>query len=1277
MPVPAGGNARAGPRPPIMTRRAALGTRTRLRSGHGHRWSPLLASAGTALAFAALTLAAPAPAERTLPYVPTTILLSTDGNSSSSSSSIAYIFTPRNDGTGAVDFLSLDISSTLQASSLEPKTLASDLPFLSSDGERCTAFAPTVLRNGTLLVAAGDCASSSTASSSSLWAYAPDSGAWTRHAVAPTPSWDNAQSGPYHLGGILAFSAQLSPVVSEPTVYLYGGMCPSASSSTSSSSDSPAGQSSATYSSRMLRLSPPSSSSSDGGTSGSSSSSYTLTYASSTGAQQPVPHAGFTLMELPASLSAPPPSSSPGNRVVVTQQTTHLVLGGHTARAFVNMSTAAVWSLPEESWTFVGIAPPSPPPPPPPPSDLAAAVRAEEEAVRVDSRSGHTAVLSADGAAVVVYGGWVGDPATPAEPQLLVLRMGAAGGFAGWRWEVPPPASPGGGGGGGGGVYGHGAALLPGNVMMVWGGYEIGDGGTRRRRTRQAGGRMFFNVTSLSWSDEYINPLGGESNGGGDGDRNDGGGSDDGGDGEEGGAGEAPPIDGEGAGTDDSSRGRQIGLGVGLGVGLFVLLILTTVVVRFFYRRHRRRGARDAALRGLAQGVNGSLPRGLGDDDDEMVETDHAMGFFPWTAAAAREWYTGGGDPYAQGQRSLGYESLRGGARSLPSLYIPPPPSSAGSGSRPRGARGLYTPSVGLGSGSAYDFAPLARGPNRIEPIYEADEDEDGEAGGAACPLSPDREDDNDDPFLTPSGTDSPVGGLFPPPSISTASPTSRSLHTPSPDHSGSSGGGGRGQEQDPDVQTWVSDVDAADSILAARIAQRRSASVHRPAAAAAAVRTTTAPTTPPRQQPQHQQQQHSAARGGGSPSRRLSTRSGRSARSAKSGKLAASGGGGADSDSGRTGSNLSERSALSFAPSVGGGAAGSSPGGSSYSTAKSHLGFAALRNEGPALLMGGGGTTSTSTTQGASAGRAGDGEGEYYYVYDKGEEELVPEEEDYIPVPGSPSKEDRRSGGSGARRSWFGSLRRVFSGGAGTPETERGGSGREDSPTREGLLSTSDYDRSRPGAMTLHKRRRLPHQEGERVGGGGGGGWGAGEDGNGEEGEWDIERAVEQRLVQVMFTVPKERLRVVNAEVEREEEQTAVVVDPDNDGDGDGGKPSASASASASTPALTDEPLRLRPAPPRPESRDRDRDRDRDADRNRLSTATPELSLQGGGGISPSPSLRASSITTSTLHTAEAVRLERPRRGTRVLEMVETIESRHASSRESSPGVSPARGAA
>jgi hypothetical protein len=37
--------------------------------------------------------------------------------------------------------------------------------------------------------------------------------------------------------------------------------------------------------------------------------------------------------------------------------------------------------------------------------------------------------------------------------------------------------------------------------------------------------------------------------------------------------------------------------------------------------------------------------------------------------------------------------------------------------------------------------------------------------------------------------------------------------------------------------------------------------------------------------------------------------------------------------------------------------------------------------------------------------------------------------------------------------------------------------------------------------------------------------------DGDGGDDDWDVETAVQKRVVQVMFTVPKEKLRVVNAD--------------------------------------------------------------------------------------------------------------------------------------------------
>jgi hypothetical protein len=134
------------------------------------------------------------------------------------------------------------------------------------------------------------------------------------------------------------------------------------------------------------------------------------------------------------------------------------------------------------------------------------------------------------------------------------------------------------------------------------------------------------------------------------------------------------------------------------------------------------------------------------------------------------------------------------------------------------------------------------------------------------------------------------------------------------------------------------------------------------------------------------------------------------------------------------------------------------------------------------------------------------------------------------------------------------------------------------------------------------------------------------------------------------MFTVPREPLRVVNAEVEREE--SVLIVDPDDEEYSADEKVSSAPAEEVpqeqeAGPSLLPPPRLVPPA----------EEKDKTADR--LSTATLEPPR--------SPSFRTSSITSTTLHTAEAVRLERPR--TRVLEMVETFETR---SREGSPGGSP-----
>lgn len=101
-------------------------------------------------------------------------------------------------------------------------------------------------------------------------------------------------------------------------------------------------------------------------------------------------------------------------------------MGGHTQTAFINMSQVAIWSLPEESWSFVTVDSPGT-------ANGNTELAVKSTVTQVDSRSGHTAVLTEDGASIVVLGGWVGDVSQKADPQLAVLHLGQGfGGKGDW-----------------------------------------------------------------------------------------------------------------------------------------------------------------------------------------------------------------------------------------------------------------------------------------------------------------------------------------------------------------------------------------------------------------------------------------------------------------------------------------------------------------------------------------------------------------------------------------------------------------------------------------------------------------------------------------------------------------------------------------------------------------------------------------------------------------------------------------------------------------------------
>ena len=912
--------------------------------------------------------AALALAPERFPYIPTTILTAAVANGEhrgSADSGSAYVFREKN---GRVEFSSLDIGTSVNGDQ-GFKALSSELPFLK-DSSDTTVFSPTLAETGDLVIYAGDCDSAEYG----IWTYTPSDREpkWSRRSSSPSSSNTPVYPAPNFLGGSVSFSSQLEPSVSEPVLYSFGGMCANAS-------DAWSWQGSGRYSNSMRKA----------------SLADPKPRLSSVPSKGPIAEAGFTLTRLVPSLS------TRGDKV--TQRSSYLMLGGHTQDAFINMSTAAVWNLPEETWSFVDVKNKDSEGAGELKSDLTA--RAQESIV--DSRSGHTAVLSEDGNSLVLLGGWVGDVTRAAQPQLVVLKMGAS--YDEWEWAVPDGQPK------GAGIYGHGAALLPGNVMMVHGGYEI-EGSTWRFFKRQSfsDGPQFLDLESMEWSTTYTNPTRHDSSSGSDstsGDNKSANDQDD---------------------TGSSGRAKRLGLGIGLGLGIPILIAAAAAL--FFCRRYtrRRRTMRDDAIAALAQ------------DRALFLHSEHDMTereFEGYDAFGPGQptWYTGGHDPYDNGARSLGAETLRGGRPHGLGL------SSAGMMQLPRKpvarpSRGSYQPA---GSAAPSGIHPIAEADEEAEQIHEREMQVHAYANpDASNPPTPTSQPPCD-PFATPPA----------PPALL---PSSRSSATPSP------------ERMDPDVHDWMTDVDAAEGLLSRR--DRRSG---------------------PRATSPH-----------------------------KNGRAFLL------DDETRTASNLSEsaRSAIStitrstsgrshfragFGLLPGGASAdgrlGSSSSGSpSYGTAKSS--FTVMQAEGPGLL------------QGTSA------EVEHYDPPTQRDEQ---EEDD---VPGSPSKMK-------PRRGWLGSLRRVFSNTTPGPDTA------EESPTRSSFEHTSSDFEPRPhrlssiGGGSLLRRKQGKYAWEDALPD-------ARRDGAAKEAaprhsgdtDWDIERAVEQRLVQVMFTVPREPLRVVNAEVEGDE---------------------------------------------------------------------------------------------------------------------------------------------
>ena len=460
-------------------------------------------------------------AQAVFPYTPSRAF-----SASTNSSHLAYFFLPKPSSSTAFQLLALEATASFDDTHIPYQTLSSSLPFLPDDTDASTAFTPIIDSAGNLRVYVGKC--SSGPADASLWSFTPDgaAGNWTQHQISGSNGDSAILSGANHLASGVSFSPSVDVASSTKCkTYIFGGMCPDSKAVTDSWT------SSAHYSNSLMVLAPGSSPQSD----------YTTGISKARGL--PVAEAGFTITPL---LSSTLQTSSG----VIGKQQNYILLGGHTETAFINTSQVAMLSLPEESWTFVPITTTE---------QRGTELTVRARAVDVEPRSGHSAVLSADGKQIIVFGGWVGDMQTPAEPQLAILEVGDGyGGSGDWRWKVP--VQRGDGVPSGHGIYGHAAVVLPGDVMMIVGGYSLSSVGSRSKRAAQVSNSnsYFFNTSSNTWSSRYTTP-------------------------------EDPThsLWHKGSRPSNLDRSRRVGLGAGLSIGLLTLVIL--LLSAFCYVRHSRR----------------------------------------------------------------------------------------------------------------------------------------------------------------------------------------------------------------------------------------------------------------------------------------------------------------------------------------------------------------------------------------------------------------------------------------------------------------------------------------------------------------------------------------------------------------------------------------------------------------------------------------------------------------------------------------------------------------
>lgn len=506
---------------------------------------------------------------QSLPYNPANIFLLPNSN-------IAYIFRESTHSSSQAQLFSFDHSAGFTTAASSLNTVSESLPFLSET--KSISYTPAINADGNMTAIAGDC--SLGVDGLQPWVFQPDqeesngSGSWSQIDIgSKSLGGEEAMAGSNYLASAASFSQYANASGGVTSIYTFGGMCPE------STSTADTWQKDANYSNLMVQLSD--------GAPEAGATTYDVSALENRG--PPIAQAGATLTGLKIAYT----SSSSGG--ATAQQQDFVLLGGHTQGAFINTSQVAVFSLPQASWSFMPVHQPSN-------SRTDLAVRRRQDVSEVTPRSGHTAVLSESGDSIIVFGGWVGNVNTPASPQLAILDMGSGGD---WSWRVPEQsgnllAAD-------SGLYGHGAAILPGNVMMIVGGYNTGRVSSKflRRSTQAANDQiLFYNVTSSSWLTTYN-----------------------------------PPVDQHSSSGPLSHTSEKVGLGTGLGFG--AALLVSVVVFYFWYSKRLRRAREERQRTLLAHSSDGSF--GQMDQLEQPFLNDGGFdGRGGDEAAVGRFWPTGG-----------------------------------------------------------------------------------------------------------------------------------------------------------------------------------------------------------------------------------------------------------------------------------------------------------------------------------------------------------------------------------------------------------------------------------------------------------------------------------------------------------------------------------------------------------------------------------------------------------------------------------------------------------